>query len=289
MGRWRALIPITIALVISLVASLYLYKRLKEPDEATVRKSSEYDTADVAVAAINLALGSVIQPEMIKTANYLKKSLPPGSILDRKDLAGRVVISPIEENEPILEHRLAPTDVTVGGVSAIITSGNRAIAVRGDKVIGISGFIRPGNRVDVLVTVADPGRKMDVTKTVLENLLVLATGTIMQKSEKGNNPVDVYTLEVTPKEGEKLALAAAKGRLQFALRNLSDSRNVMTEGVTIPQLLSSFGWSEPKPKAESVVQGKEKSAKNIKRAVRRRRMTMEVIKGGKIITHKFKR
>ncbi len=287
MGRWRALIPVTLALLISLIVSLFLYKRLTAPAKTNETMRIEHET--VAVAAEDLLLGAIIQPEMIKPAGYLKENLPPGFISDPESLAGRVVISSIRKNEPIVEYRLAPKDVTVGGVSAIIKSGSRAIAVKGDKVIGISGFIRPGNRLDVLVTVTDPGREMEVTKTVLENILVLATGTLIQKSEKGNNPVDVYTLEVTPEDGEKLALAAAAGRLQFALRNLADTQNVMTKGVTIPQLLSSFRRPEPKPATASVKQVVRQPAKSIKRRARRSRPTMEIIKGGKVITQKFKR
>jgi pilus assembly protein CpaB len=289
MGRWRALIPVTLALVVSLAASLFLYKRLIDPDANNESKSREPETANVAVAVEDLLLGAIIQPEMIKTAEYLKENLPSGFISDHESLAGRVVIASIRKNEPIVEHRLAPKDVTVGGVSAIIKSGSRAIAVKGDKVIGISGFIRPGNRVDVLVTVEHPGTKLEVTKTVLENILVLATGELMQKSEKDSYPVDVYTLEVTPEEGEKLALAAAEGILQFALRNIADTQNVMTEGVTIPQLLSSFDRPEPKPTTESVKPVVRKPAKSVKRVARRSRLTMEVIKGGKVITKKFKR
>lgn len=289
MGRWRALIPVTLALVVSLIASLFLYKRLKAPAKTNESMRIEYKTTAVAVAAEDLLLGVKLQPKMIKTAGYLKENLPSGFISDPESLAGRVVITPIKKNEPVVEHRLAPIDVTVGGVSAIIKSGSRAIAVKGDKVIGISGFIRPGNRVDVLATVKHPGTKLETTKTVLENALVLATGTIIQENEKDSYPVDVYTLEVTPVEGEKLALAAAEGILQFALRNLADTHNVMTEGVTIPQLLSSFDQPELKPKAGSVNQGGGKPAKKVKRVIRRRRLTMEIIKGGKVITQKFKR
>ncbi len=289
MGRWRALIPVTLALVISLAASLFLYKRLIDPDANKATMSREQETTAVAVAVEALRLGAIIQPEMIKTAGYLKENLPSDFISDPDSLTGRVVIASIRENEPIVEHRLAPKDVTVGGVSAIIKSGSRAIAVKGDKVIGISGFIRPGNRVDVLATVTDPGTKMEVTKTVLANMLVLATGTLIQKSEKGNNPVDVYTLEVTPEEAEKLTLAAAKGGLQFALRNTADMQNVVTKGATIHQLLSSFHRPEPKPVTASVKQVVHHPPQKIKRVVRRPNPSMEVIKGGQVITQKFKR
>jgi Flp pilus assembly protein CpaB len=142
-----------------------------------------------------------------------------------------VVITPLKEREPVLESRLASTDVTVGGVSAVIKPGMRAVAVKGDKVIGISGFIQPGNRVDVLVTMKDPTTKNEITKMVLSNVLVLATGTEIEDSRDGKpRPVDVYTLEVDPEQAERLGLAAAEGKLQFALRNMTDQETVLTKG-----------------------------------------------------------
>jgi pilus assembly protein CpaB len=177
-------------------------------------------------------------------------------------MEGRVLIVSLKQNEPILETKLAPTSVSTGGVSAVVKPGKRAIAVKGDKVLGISGFIKPGNRVDVLVTLKY-GKKIETTKIVLENVLVLATGKELQENDKGNpSPVDVYTMEVTPEEGEKLTLAASKGKLQFALRNVTDAEIVLTKGATINKTLSSFRPPVP-PK------------------VRRSRAKVQVIKGSK--------
>jgi pilus assembly protein CpaB len=280
MGKWRAIIPITFALVVSLIASLLIYQWLQTQTETEVSGNGhmkpELNIVAVAVAAEDLPFGQKIQPKMVKVANYLKESLPPESFSDPALLEGRVVMTSIKENEPIIEHRLAPKGVNMGGVSAIVKTGKRAIAVKGDKVIGISGFIQPGNQVDVLVTVTDPQRKSEVTKVVLEKILVLATGTLIQEDGKGKTaPVDVYTLEVTPEEGENLALAAAKGKLQFALRNTADSDTVITKGATIPQLLSSFRAEPPIPKVK-------------KRSVQRPAFIMEVIKDGKVNQTQFK-
>ena len=113
---------------------------------------------------------------MIKTIPFLKESLPAGYVSDAASLKGRILITPLKTNEPVTEHRLAPTSVTVGGVSAVIKPGKRAIAVKGDKVIGISGFILPGNRVDVLVTMTNPNTKQmntAVIKATKVNLRVM--------------------------------------------------------------------------------------------------------------------
>jgi pilus assembly protein CpaB len=180
---------------------------------------------------------------------FLKESLPPGYFHDPAELEGRVVIFPVKADEPVLESRLAPTSVKTGGISAVVTPGKRAIAVKGDKVIGLAGLIQPGNRVDVLVTLTDPRKDSEVTKLVLQDVPVLATGEELYKNGDGDaSPVDVYTLEVTPEEGEKLSLAAAEGKLQFALRNAIDVDTVLTKGATIPRTLASFRTAVPKGK-----------------------------------------
>ena len=196
---------------------------------------------------------------------------------------------------PGVEAKLAPTSVEVGGVSAIIKPGKRAIAVKGDKVIGLSGFILPGNMVDVLVTLTDPGTKRTVTKTVLEKIPVLATGTEIQENDKGDPaPVDVYTLEVTPEQAETLALAATQGRIQFALRNVTDKEPVLTRGATIPQTLSSLRAPEPSPAPKAVK--KKPRVRRRTTSVRKtttppkpkkRFFTVEIIQGDKLSKQEF--
>jgi len=241
MGKLKAVTPIVLALLIAFAGSLFLYRWVKMQTAPTEVVTIEAEAVPVAVAAVSLPWGTKLKHEMMKTTPYLRESLPAGYCSECGSLEGRVLVTPLKENEPILESRLAPETIDSGGVSAIVPKGKRAIAVKGDKVIGISGFIRPGNRVDVLVTMNDPINKKEITKTVLENILILATGTQIEEKDKGEpSPVDVYTLEVTPDDAEKLSLAATGGRLQFALRNVTDTETVMTSGATASQTLSSY-------------------------------------------------
>ena len=242
MGKWKAFIPLALGLVIASLVGIFAYKWLNVQSTQKKVVNVESEAVPVAVAAADLPWGTKLEPEMVKTLPYLKESIPPGSFLDTESLKGRVVISPLRQNEPILECRLAPDSVTVGGISAIVKPGKRALAVKGDKVIGLSGFIRPGNRVDVLATITNPRNKREMTKTVLENILVLATGIEIEENKEGGKPhsVDVYTLEVTPREGEKLSLAATEGKLHFALRNVIDKETVLTKGATVSGILASF-------------------------------------------------
>ena len=277
MGRWKAFIPIILALVVATGGSIFLYQWLQSKTADQVVQA-EGDAASIVVAAADLPWGTKLTKEMLKEASFLKESLPDGCQSDPKTLEGRMLIAPLKQKEPVLEYKLAPEDITVGGVSAILKPGMRAIAVKGDKVIGISGFIQPGNRVDVLVTMKNPKTKKDTTKLVLENILVLATGSEMQEKQDGKpSPVDVYTLEVATDKTEKLALAAAKGKLQFALRNLMDTESVRTKGETIRSTLSSLRTKEVK----------RATTKKPKKWVPRYR-TIEVIKGDKIVKKKIR-
>jgi pilus assembly protein CpaB len=208
--------------------------------------TEEADTLSRAVAKMNLPLATSIEKEMVKMVPYLKKNLPPGCFSDRVALKGRILIYPVKVGEPIFESRLAPTTVASGGMAVVLAPNKRAMSVKVDKVIGISGFIRPNNRVDVLVTTKYKGGSsagLSVTKTVLENILVLAVGHGFGgnvEDKKSKAITGVITLEVTPEEGEKLALATNKGTIQLALRHYADTEEVVTPGSTIKTLLASY-------------------------------------------------
>src|SRR5210317_1133415 len=197
MGNWKTSAPIALSLIIAVAGSFFLYRwieRQRTPKEVV---QVQAEAIPVAVATANLPWGTKLKPEMIKTSPYLKESLPTGYFAGVNDLKNRVLLTPLKINDPITEHKLAPTSIETGGVADVIESGKRAIAVKGDKVIGISGFINPGNRVDVLVTLTEPKTKLEKTKLVLENVPVLATGEQIENDSKGKpSPVDVYTLEV---------------------------------------------------------------------------------------------
>lgn len=278
MKNWKAVLPIALSLIIAAGGSVFIYHwldRQTTPKEIVrVEKAEEIEAIPVAVAAMDLTWGTKITTEMVKKAPYLEESIPSGHFTSSEALNGRVLIANLKSGDPIVEHRLAPVDVKTGGVSAVLPNGKRAVAVKGDEVIGISGFVNPGNRVDVLVTMKDPANKKEKTKIVLENIPILATGTQIEHNSKGEPaPVDVYTLEVTPEESEKLALAAARGKLQFALRNITDADEVRTYGATISQTLNSL--SHPK------------TAKK-KRYYRPTTTTIEVIKGNQVTKEKVK-
>lgn len=239
MEKYRPYLFLGLAIIVGLITSIMVYNWMQKKaglGEETLQ------TTPVLIAIADMPWGSAINKESVKAVPFLKGSLPEGEVFsDPASLEGRILIYPVKANEPILKSRLAPTTVSTGGVVAVLDPKKRAMAVRVDKVIGVSGFIHPGSRVDVIVTVAGEKESQPISKIVLQNIPVLATGTEMEQKGKGEkpSPVDVITLEVSPEEAEKLAHAATQGKILLALKSFENTETVQTTGVTVPILLSS--------------------------------------------------
>src|SRR5882724_4647395 len=195
----------------------------------------------VAVAKVAIPLGTKIVPEQVMMVQFPKESMPDGTFENADKLAGRVAVVNIAAREPITDSRLAP-EGTAGGLSAVIPEGYRAMTVKVDDVVGISGFIMPGTLVDVVVTI-DPqekaGMQDPISKIVLQNIKVLANGQNIDKpqDQREANSVKAVTLLVTPEQAEKLALAASEGKLQLVMRNSIDQGDEQTKGINKRGLL----------------------------------------------------
>ena len=139
---------------------------------------------------------------------------------------------PLHPNEPLLESKLAPKDGG-GGLPVAINEGMRALSVKVDEVISVAGFVVPGTRVDVLLTMDGPGGgKEAITKVILQNVQALAAGQSVEKDKDGKpQPVGVLTVLVTPEQAESLALASNQGKIQLALRNTLDTLHIKTDGA----------------------------------------------------------
>jgi len=196
----------------------------------------------VAVAKVAIPIGTKIIPEQIMVVQFPKESTPDGAFDSPEKLAGRVAVVNIGAREPIIESRLAP-EGTAAGLSAVIPEGYRAMTVKVDDAAGISGFIMPGTLVDVVVVI-DPregsGMQDPISKIVLQNIKVLANGQNIDKPENQReaNSVKAVTLQVTPEQAEKLALATNEGKLQLVMRNQIDQGDEETPGVNKRGLLS---------------------------------------------------
>jgi pilus assembly protein CpaB len=199
-------------------------------------------SSKVVVAAQDIDLGTPLTLQMLKVADWPKGSAPAGATEDPKALDARVVKTSLLRGEPILESKLAPLGA-VGGLSAVISKGNRAMTVRVNDVIGVAGFALPGNYVDIVVNTEDEGAKAEnmnksISKIVLEHILVLAVAQEQGRDETKPKVVNAVTLEVSPEQAEKLDLARSVGSLSLVLRNQVDTSLVTTVGSTKKNLLN---------------------------------------------------
>jgi len=198
------------------------------------------DLRRVAVAKVAIPIGTKIIAEQVMVVPFPKESTPDGSFETTDKLVGRVAVVNIAAREPITEARLAP-EGTAGGLSAVIPEGYRAMTVKVDDVVGISGFIMPGTLVDVVVVIdpGDRGQTDPISKIVLQNIKVLANGQNIDKPDNSReaNSVKAVTLQVTPEQAEKLALASTEGKLQLVMRNSIDQGDEQTTGINKRGLL----------------------------------------------------
>ena len=196
-------------------------------------------TAPVVVAAKDIVAGSILETDLLKTVPWPQDFPVAGALSDTEALKGRVARYPLAPGEVILENKLAPRG-TPGGLAGIIKNDKRAVTVKVDEASGVAGFIMPGNRVDVMVTMAQNEYKEDpITQAVLQNLLVLGKGQDIEQPKNGEKPqiVPTVTLEVDPDQGERLALAAKEGQITLALRGWTETNSLATGGVKISSLL----------------------------------------------------
>ena len=207
----------------------------------------------VAVAKVAIPLGTKILPEHVMMVQFSKESMPDGTFDNAEKLTGRVAVVNMAPRDPITESRLAP-EGTAGGLSAVIPEGYRAMTVKVDDVVGISGFIMPGTLVDVVVVIHPDDNNAQgqgpISKIVLQNIKVLANGQNIDKpeSEREANSVKAVTLLVAPEQAEKLALASTEGKLQLVMRNSIDQGDEETLGVNKRVLLGGeHATSVPEP------------------------------------------
>lgn len=264
MRNKRFFIVLAGALIFGLLAAVSVTRYLSSA-QAYTRNLNR-----VAVAKVAIPLGTKIIPEQVMLVQFPQESTPDGAFESIEKLTGRVAVMNIAPREPITEARLAP-EGTAGGLSAVIPEGYRAMTVKVDDVVGISGFIMPGTLVDVVVVI-DPAEKAGmqdpISKIVLQNIKVLANGQNIDKpeSEREANSVKAVTLLVTPEQAEKLALAASEGKLQLVMRNSIDQGDEQTSGINKRKLL---GGEQAKPLPEPGSLKSEQPNPNPKPAPRR--------------------
>jgi pilus assembly protein CpaB len=245
MNKNRIFIGLALALVVALLLSSYVYRAFQQASAVRPIKSMQ-----IVVAKVPLDVGTLLDANNIATIAWPGDSPVPGMLTSTDAAVGRAVITSVVPNEPILDSKLAPKEAGAG-LPATIPQGMRGLSVAVNEVIGVAGFVGPGTSVDVLVTGQIPGATQTgaqyVTRTILQNIRVLAAGQKIEQDREGKpQSVPVVTLLVTPQEAATLAMASTQGKIQLALRNTIDVSKDTSNPTPVLQA-ALFGGGTPPP------------------------------------------
>lgn len=249
MNRTRLVATFAIAFLIAGAAGLLVLKKLKQ----TARASA---TSNVVVAVRDLEIGTKLAATDLKTTEWAAGSTPQGAATNVENAIGRAVLYPMFRDEIVLEAKLAPVG-SGAGMPAVIPEGMRAVSIRVDDVVAVAGFVGPGTKVDVLLT-GNPGAALggaseSLTKTILENVQVLAAGQKIQPDAQGRaEKVNVVTLLCSPGDAAKVTLAGSEGRIQLVLRNPADKQLADTNKMALVHRRSLYSDGAVKPPAPPV-------------------------------------
>ena len=216
-SKGQRLIVIAVTLG-GLAAALGYYSLTALSARAAIHQGTQF--RDVVVTAADLSYGVKLEPSMVRVARYPRESVPAGAYASLDSVVGQTTKVFMSAREPVTALKLSSRG---GGLSMLIRPNTRAASIEVNQVSGVSGFVLPGDRVDVLITV-DPGHNGQdaITRTLLQNVEVLAAGQKTQQGETKPLTVQSVTLLVAPRGAEILAHAQHEGEIHLVLRNPDD-------------------------------------------------------------------
>ncbi len=270
-----------LAFVFAGCASLLAYNYLKK------HEGKAFQGVAVVSAATDVPIGTALNATHVRLATWPKENVPSGYYTDAAAPLGRVAVRPLSAGDIVTEQKLMPLNAAANGgiMTYIVPQGHRAVTVAVNEVAGVAGFITPNSRVDVVLTSSLPGNKEEsLSKVILQNVSVLATGQVTEQKDGKPAVVPTVTLDLTPEDAEKLIVGAhvKKGSLQLLLRNIIDINAVSTRGATISNVLG---------RGERVVTAKSTLPKRVHQSAspppKPATYTVEVIKGGAKSSREF--
>lgn len=275
---WMLGLAVLLAVAAVFLAQNWLVKQTK-PDVA-----AKPNVATVVVARTALDFGAIIRKEHLRIIAWPSKALPKGAFRSIAEVVGdkdhRVALGRIEINEPVLKSKVSG----FGGrasLSAIISRQMRAATIRVNDVNGVGGFVLPGDRVDVLLTRDPVGGKRGssrnlMTDILLQNVKVLALDQNSSENKEKPSVAKSATLEVTPRQAQKLVLAQQVGTLSLALRNVDNVAAVAAQTVKLRDLRVGEINGAAKTAGNTLAVSGKKAAKT---PVKKPKSTVSIIRG----------
>lgn len=234
----RTIIVLLVAVITAGVASYGVYSAVERMPVREIEVAHSF----VVTATRTMPTGTRVAASDVKLVAWPDSAPVPGAFSKIEDVVDRGLVVPVQQNEPLTDGKVAPKEAGAG-LSPTIPAGMRAISVRVNEVIGVAGFVLPGAKVDVFVTLQKAPESL--TRIVVSNVQVLTAGTRYDQEEaKDGEPVEssVVTLLLTPADAERVVLASAEGGIMLALRNPLDDAPTTTTGTRTAGL---FGEAPP--------------------------------------------
>ncbi|MBL1378446.1 Flp pilus assembly protein CpaB [Zobellella iuensis] len=238
--KTRTLLLFILSVIFGLAAAWMANNWLNQQNRPLVTQV-DTETTRVVVAAIDLVPGAPIEPLHVQLREIDSRLVPPGALTSLDQVQNMVAKNNLYRGDVLRKERLAPLGQG-STLSVLLEPGMRAVTVRVNDVIGVAGFLLPGNRVDILFT------ESNMTSTVLHNLKVLAVDQTQHTDENRPKLVRAVTLEVTPEQAERLVNASSNGRIQLALRNPNDEQDVMAAALAPEPAAAKPAAAQPRAK-----------------------------------------
>ena len=244
----RTLTLIALSLIFGLGAAVMANTWLS----ARLNVSPDDHMQNVVVATVEIPFGQMVEAQQVAVVRMPRETVPDDAFDASEKVVGKIATFSMLRGDVLRGARLAEH---LGGstLASLIGPDKRAISVRVDDVVGVGGFLLPGNRVDVLATKRSDGNSNDAeARTILENLRVLAVDQTAGTDKTQPVVVRAVTLEMTAKEAEALVKAQTEGKLQLALRNPLDVEKKPT-AVVAPTVEAKVAPAAPVTKPKPVV------------------------------------
>ena len=219
MMRKRGLLLVILSIAMGIGAAWFANQWVQ--NQSGPMAGSDADSTAVVAAAIDIPYGTKIESRHMKMIDWPAESVPQGIVMNKSDIEGFVANAEVVAGEPLMasrfnEHNIGST------LAALIGENMRAITVRVDDVVGVAGFLLPGNYVDVLATRVERQTKKATTETILQKIKVLAVDQTARTNESDPVVVRAVTLEMSLEDSEILTKRKAEGTIQLTLRNPND-------------------------------------------------------------------
>ncbi len=247
--RGNTIVMLFIALVFGaisvFVANIWLNNRVNPQAPLVVTEAAIVETSTIVVAARDLVFGESLNSDSLREIPWPKASIPDGAYAKIAPLladGNHIVLTSVSPNEPILKWKISGAGARAS-LSAIVTPGMRAVAMRINDVAGVGGFVLPGDRVDILYTRngnnGNEAERFTTTDVLLQNVRVLAIDQIADQKKSDPQLGKVATVEVAAFDGEKITLAQTTGSLSLTLRSAGSVDAAPARRVVEQELVSS--------------------------------------------------